>query len=87
MSAKNYVISGILCFASGVGLDVAPIALICYYYHIGSIGTVSAISAGILEQSMWARNQVGIGLSYRPATGYIGWRIHSLESIPVLLKC
>jgi hypothetical protein len=27
--------------------------------------------AGILEQSMWARNRVGIGLSYRPA------RLHS----------
>ena len=34
--------------------------------------TVEA-SAGIFKQSMGARNQVGIGLSYRHA-GYIGWR-------------
>jgi hypothetical protein len=34
-------------------------------------------SAGILEQSMWARNRVGIWLSYRPA------RLHRLaESFP-----
>jgi hypothetical protein len=34
-------------------------------------------NAGIIEQSMGARNQVGIGLSYRPA------RLHRLaESIP-----
>ncbi len=38
-------------------------------------------SAGILEQSMGARNLVGIGLSYRPS------RLHRLaESIPGLLK-
>jgi hypothetical protein len=38
-------------------------------------------SAGILEQSMGARNQVGIGLPYRPA------RLHRLaESIPGLFK-
>jgi hypothetical protein len=38
-------------------------------------------SAGILEQSMGARNRVGTGLSYRPA------RLHRLaESIPGLLK-
>jgi hypothetical protein len=31
------------------------------------------VYAGILEQSLGARNRVGIGLSYwRP--GYIGWR-------------
>jgi hypothetical protein len=37
-------------------------------------------SAGILEQSMGARNRVGIGLSYRPGPpGYIGWRIDSLK--------
>jgi hypothetical protein len=29
--------------------------------------------AGILEESMGARNRVGIRLSYQPA-GYIGWR-------------
>jgi hypothetical protein len=38
-------------------------------------------SAGILEQSMGARNRVGIGLSHWPA------RLHRLaESIPGLLK-
>ncbi len=35
---------------------------------------VRVASAGILEQSMGARNLVGIVLSYRPAWGYIGWR-------------
>jgi hypothetical protein len=40
-----------------------------------------AYSAGILEQSMGARNQVGMGLSYRLV------RQHRLaESIPGLLK-
>jgi hypothetical protein len=34
-------------------------------------------SAGILEQSMGARNRVGIGLSYRPA-----WLHVLAESIP-----
>jgi hypothetical protein len=37
----------------------------------------NAASAGILEQPMWARNLVGIGLPYRPD------RLHKLaESIP-----
>ncbi len=32
------------------------------------------VSAGILSQSMGARNRVGIGLSYRAGLlGYIGW--------------
>jgi hypothetical protein len=39
------------------------------------------ISAGILEQSMGARNRVGIGLSYRP--GRLHW---PAESIPGLRK-
>ncbi len=44
-------------------------------------------SAGILEQSMGARNQVEIGLSYRPARGGIfkplrSPGIDSRESIP-----
>jgi hypothetical protein len=39
------------------------------------------LSAGILKQSMGARNRVGIGFSYWPA------RLHRLaESIPGLLK-
>jgi hypothetical protein len=43
--------------------------------------SVPTASAGILEQSMGAKNQVAIGLSYRPA------RLHRLaESIPGLLK-
>jgi hypothetical protein len=42
---------------------------------------LSEYSAGILKQSMGARNRVGIGLSYWPA------RLHRLaESIPGLLK-
>jgi hypothetical protein len=44
--------------------------IIIYCYYVGS-------SAGIFEQSMVARNRVGIGLSFRPA------RLHRLtESIP-----
>jgi hypothetical protein len=40
-------------------------------------GITAVLSAGILEQSMGARNRIGIGLSYRPA------RLHKLaESIP-----
>jgi hypothetical protein len=39
--------------------------------------------AGILEQSMGARNRVGIGLSYRPSQA---GRIDSLETITGLLK-
>jgi hypothetical protein len=35
-------------------------------------------SAGILEQSIRARNRVGIGLSYRPARLLIGWQNHFL---------
>jgi hypothetical protein len=42
--------------------------------------------AGILEQSMWARNRGGIGLSYRPAMATQPGEIGSLESILVLLK-
>ncbi len=43
--------------------------------------------AGILEQSKWARNRVGIGCRTGPQ-GYIGYgRIDSLVSIPELLKC
>jgi hypothetical protein len=38
-------------------------------------------SAGILEQSMGARNRVGIGLSYQPA-----WLHRLTELIPGLLK-
>ncbi len=64
--------------------------------------TYRPASAGILDQSMGARNRVGIGL-YRSASlyrlaesipgkfkytvsGYIGWWIDSLESILGLLK-
>ncbi len=47
----------------------------------GDVEGVAALCAGILEQSIWARNRVGIGLSYRSA------RLHRLaESIPGLLK-
>jgi hypothetical protein len=37
-----------------------------------AIGNVHVLSAGILEQSMGAKNRIGIGLSYRPA------RLHRL---------
>jgi hypothetical protein len=37
------------------------------------------ISAENFKQSMRARNQVGIGLSYRSAAGYIGWQKSCLE--------
>jgi hypothetical protein len=44
-------------------------------------GILREYSAGILQQSMGARNRVGIGLSYWSA------RLHRLaESIPELLK-
>ncbi len=42
--------------------------------------------AGILEQSMGARNRVGIGLLYLPARLHRLCGIDSLESIPGLLK-
>jgi hypothetical protein len=42
-------------------------------------------SAGIFEQSMGARNRVGIGLSYQPP-GYIAWRNWFLGINPWLLK-
>jgi hypothetical protein len=45
-------------------------------YHTST----SVSCAGILEQSMGARNQVGIGLSYRPA-----WLQRLTELIPGLL--
>ncbi len=44
------------------------------------------IWAGIFKQSMGSRNQVGIGLSYRPARLHRLAGIDSLESIPGLLK-
>jgi hypothetical protein len=44
------------------------------------------IFAGILKRCMWARNRVGIGLSYRPARLYKAGGSNSLKSIPVLLK-
>ncbi len=54
-------------------------------YVITSVGYCLYIrSAGIFKQSMGARNRVGTGLSYRPATQPGG--IGSLESIPRLLK-
>jgi hypothetical protein len=61
-----------LCWVDGV----APAQLIQVKYF--------RTRAGILGQSMGARNRVGIGLSYRTA------RLHrlaeTLESIPWLLK-
>ncbi len=66
-------------------------------YHIQPIGArhtdvkllafgsfIHVTSAGILEQSMKARNRVGIGLSYRPARLHRPGGIDPLESIPGL---
>ncbi len=47
--------------------------------------TISAC-AGILEQSMWARNRVGIRLSYPARQATEAGGIDCLESIPGLLK-
>ncbi len=47
-----------------------------------SLTIPSLICAGILEQSVGARNRVGIGLSYRPARLHKAGGIDSLESIP-----
>jgi hypothetical protein len=52
-----------------------------YIYVQSTINAACCSCAGILEQSMRARNQTGIGLSYRRA------RLHRLtESIPGILK-
>jgi hypothetical protein len=48
--------------------------------------TCTQNSAGILEQSMGARNRVGIGLSSWPASLHIGRRIYSMELISGLLQ-
>ncbi len=52
--------------------------MICTGYAENSFTVNKVVNcAGIFEQSMGARNQVGIGFSYRPA------RLHRLaESIP-----
>jgi hypothetical protein len=44
------------------------------------------ICAGILKQSMGARNRVGIGLSYRHARTRICKLLRAKESIPGFLK-
>ena len=46
----------------------------------------SRICVGILEQSMGAKNRVGIGLSTGPRKATKAGGINSLESIPGLLK-
>jgi hypothetical protein len=53
-------------------------AVTCFKYqvYLYGLGTISPSNcAGILKQSVGARNQVGIGLSYRPA------RLHSLADL------
>jgi hypothetical protein len=47
-----------------------------YYYYFAAI----IICAGIFKQSMGARNRLGIGLSYRPASLQKAGGIASLES-------
>jgi hypothetical protein len=46
------------------------------------VRTPSCICAGILKQYMGTRNQVGIGMSYRPARLHIDWRnrFHGMDS-------
>jgi hypothetical protein len=53
------------------------------YYYFAAI----LFCAGIFKQSVGARNQVGIGLSYRPASLQKAGGIASLESSLGLLKC
>ncbi len=50
-----------------MGYQLALTALVGYLLALRAF-------AGIFKQSMGARNRVGIGLSYRPATGYTAWR-------------
>jgi hypothetical protein len=48
---------------------------ICKRLKSQGIDSPEVVCAGIFEQSMGPRNQVGIGFSYRPARlQYIGWR-------------
>jgi hypothetical protein len=41
------------------------------YWGAKSVARPQVLCAGILEQAMEARNRVGIGLSYRPASAGI----------------
>ena len=52
-----------------------------FFYSIIQLNCV-----GILEQSMGAKNRVGIGLSTGPRKATKAGGINSLESIPGLLK-
>ncbi len=54
------------------------------YWYINGQGPVA--SAGIFKQSMGARNRVGIGLSYRPASLHSVAELGSSESILGILK-
>jgi hypothetical protein len=53
--------------------------------NLGFFG-VLVPNAGIIKQSIGARNRVGIGLSYRPARLHSLAEFGSLESILRLLK-
>ncbi len=55
-------------------------------WEFGSLFFIQSNCAGILEQSMGARNRVGIGLSYRPARPHRMAGIDYLESSLGLLK-
>ncbi len=66
-------------------------------FQLGKLSKDRLSCAGILEQSIGARNRVGIGLSYRPTRARICKRLRSpgidsanlpnlAESIPELLK-
>jgi hypothetical protein len=62
-----------------IGMHLAEAVLLIARVRAGGGGgrmvlAIQVFSAGILEQSKGARNRVGIGLSYRPAPGYIGLR-------------
>ncbi len=93
--AKNFVkvrIRSLLYISNNVfllpSIQGNPVTLQDIYYE------VNLSSAGIFEQSIGAKNRVGIGLPYRPARAQICKRlrspgIDSKESIPgmAFLNC
>jgi hypothetical protein len=81
----------VLCF---LATPLSEPATIFAYKFCAAAGKLSAetvhhdfvlICAGIFKQSVGARNQVGIGLSYRPARLRRAGGIDSLELIHELL--
>ncbi len=60
-------------FLSPFGMESTWIGLSGPLFEFLIFFLFTILYAGILQQSMGARNRVGIGLSYRPAFN-IGWR-------------